>query len=280
MTDGALVLAFTAGLVATVNPCGFAMLPAYLAYFLSEDDEAPPSAAMPAALRTGGLVAAGFLVVFGVVGGIATVALRTVVLALPWAAIVVGALLVLYGAVVFIGRAPTLRLPGPSRAVEGRGPVSTFAFGSAYATGSLSCTLPVFLSVIGSATAQASPLGGVGIFLAYGAGIALVLLALAVAVGAGRDGVVRALRRGSAVATRVSGAVLVLAGGYIVWFWGTSLRDPLSASGPVQLLDRWSAALTGLLGDNPLAAAGVLAAVLAVGVVYLRHCQQRRGSTG
>jgi hypothetical protein len=24
----------------------------------------------------------------------------------------------------------------------------------------------------------------------------------------------------------------------------------------------------------------VLAAVLAVGVVYLRHCQQRRGSTG
>jgi hypothetical protein len=42
---------------------------------------------MPAALRTGGLVAVGFLVVFGVVGSIATVALLAVVQALPWAAV-------------------------------------------------------------------------------------------------------------------------------------------------------------------------------------------------
>ncbi|MGI9017630.1 MAG: cytochrome c biogenesis CcdA family protein [Euzebya sp.] len=280
MTDGALILAFTAGLVAIVNPCGFAMLPAYLAYFLSDDEDQTVTTGMPAALRTGGLVAVGFLVVFGIVGGISTVALRAVVQALPWAAIVVGVLLVAYGIAVFAGRAPTLRLPGPTRAVEGRDAVSTMAFGGAYATASLSCTLPVFLSVIGSATATASLLGGVAIFLAYGAGMALVLLALAVAVGAGRDGVVRVLRQGSAVATRVSGAVLVLAGGYIVWFWSTSLRDPLSASGPVQLLDRWSAALTGLLGTNPLAAAGVLVAVLLVGVAYLRHRQQRSGSAG
>lgn len=29
MIDAPFALAFTAGLVATVNPCGFAMLPAY-----------------------------------------------------------------------------------------------------------------------------------------------------------------------------------------------------------------------------------------------------------
>ena len=34
MIDGAFAYAFTAGMVATVNPCGFAMLPAYLSYFL------------------------------------------------------------------------------------------------------------------------------------------------------------------------------------------------------------------------------------------------------
>ena len=33
MIDAPLALAFSAGLVATVNPCGFAMLPAYLSYF-------------------------------------------------------------------------------------------------------------------------------------------------------------------------------------------------------------------------------------------------------
>ena len=34
MTSASLTFAFTAGLVATINPCGFAMLPAYLSYFL------------------------------------------------------------------------------------------------------------------------------------------------------------------------------------------------------------------------------------------------------
>ncbi len=34
MIEAPIALAFAAGLVATVNPCGFAMLPAYLAYFM------------------------------------------------------------------------------------------------------------------------------------------------------------------------------------------------------------------------------------------------------
>ena len=35
----ALTLAFSAGMVATLNPCGFAMLPAYLSYFMGLQDE-------------------------------------------------------------------------------------------------------------------------------------------------------------------------------------------------------------------------------------------------
>ena len=34
MIDGLFAYAFTTGMLATVNPCGFAMLPAYLSYFL------------------------------------------------------------------------------------------------------------------------------------------------------------------------------------------------------------------------------------------------------
>lgn len=47
--DAPLALAFTAGMVATVNPCGFAMLPAYLSYFLgleaTEDGSSEPATA-------------------------------------------------------------------------------------------------------------------------------------------------------------------------------------------------------------------------------------------
>ena len=39
MLDAQLAAAFTAGMIATVNPCGFAMLPAYLGFFLGRDDD-------------------------------------------------------------------------------------------------------------------------------------------------------------------------------------------------------------------------------------------------
>jgi cytochrome c biogenesis protein CcdA len=74
MIDAPLGLAFAAGLVATLNPCGFAMLPAYLSYFMGLDESADGSGdqvggnAVAEALRVGGVVSVGFLVVFGVTG--------------------------------------------------------------------------------------------------------------------------------------------------------------------------------------------------------------------
>lgn len=182
-------------------------------------------------------MALGFLAVFGVAGALATVALRTVVQAVPWAALAVGALLVAYGGSVLLGRAPQLHLPGPKRAVEGRSTASLFTFGVAYAVASLSCTLPVFLSVVGGAMARGTVLEGITLFAVYASGMSLVLLVLALAVAAGRDGVVRWVRRGSSVATTASGALLTIAGAYIVWFWWGSLRDPLAPRGPVQVVE-------------------------------------------
>lgn len=46
MIDAPLALAFMAGLVATMNPCGFAMLPAYLSWYLSSSDHTPPAHAI------------------------------------------------------------------------------------------------------------------------------------------------------------------------------------------------------------------------------------------
>ncbi|MGH9251329.1 MAG: hypothetical protein ACRD0W_17675, partial [Acidimicrobiales bacterium] len=51
--EGPLALYLTLGMVATVNPCGFAMLPAYLAFFLGIDDReaGPPRASIATVLR-------------------------------------------------------------------------------------------------------------------------------------------------------------------------------------------------------------------------------------
>jgi cytochrome c biogenesis protein CcdA len=279
MIDGTVAVAFAAGLVATLNPCGFAMLPAYLAYFLHDEGDTAHDAGALHALRVGGVVAAGFLLVFGVAGIATTVALRAVVQAVPWAAMAVGIVLLAYGLAVLSGRSPQLRLPGPRRATEGRGVASRFTFGVGYAVASLSCTLPVFLSVVGGATARGTLAEGIVLFVVYAVGMSLVLLGLALAVAAGRGGLVRLLRRGSAVATRLSGGLLTLAGGYIVWFWWGSLRDPLQPRGPVQVVEGWSAWVTGVVGDHPAMVAGVLAAVVVAAVALaLRHRAADPGS--
>jgi len=64
---GALAFAFGAGSVATVNPCGFALLPANLARRLAMDDGAGTTPETIArALAAGAAMTLGFLLVFGV----------------------------------------------------------------------------------------------------------------------------------------------------------------------------------------------------------------------
>jgi len=91
MIDAPLALAFAAGLVATVNPCGFAMLPAYLSYFMGIDEEEQSRAgALRSALLIGAIVSSGFLLVFGLAGILITAGFRVVIDVIPWVAIVVG----------------------------------------------------------------------------------------------------------------------------------------------------------------------------------------------
>jgi cytochrome c biogenesis protein CcdA len=51
--DVPFAYAFTLGMVATVNPCGFPMLPAYLSFFIGADDTASDrvGSRIPRALR-------------------------------------------------------------------------------------------------------------------------------------------------------------------------------------------------------------------------------------
>jgi len=77
--------AFVAGLVASVNPCGFVLLPAYLGYYLGEDQGAGGSRGRARrALVIGVTVAASFALLFGLVGIVANLAASAVTPALPW----------------------------------------------------------------------------------------------------------------------------------------------------------------------------------------------------
>lgn len=262
----ALISAYAAGLVSTVNPCGFAMLPAYLGYFLGLDDD--ESGAMGRALRVGGVVSLGFLVVFGVMGVLIVAGLRSLTDWIPWAALVVGIGLIGMGILTWRGRYVGLRVPQIEAKADTRSDRSVFVFGVSYAVASLSCTLPIFLTLVAGTFTQTTFFGGVAAFLAYGAGMATVLLAITVGIAFGKDSILKRIRKMAPHLSKVSGAVLVMAGAFIVWYWATILSSgavALSDSTSVRFIDELSATLTNFVADRTWLVAGVALVIVSVG---------------
>ncbi|NNC41062.1 MAG: cytochrome c biogenesis protein CcdA [Acidimicrobiia bacterium] len=267
-----LATAFTAGLVATVNPCGFAMLPAYLGYFIGLDDEdLDRPAALRRALVIGGVVSAGFMVVFGLTGAVIVAGLRSIATYIPWVALVIGVGLFGLGIALLRGFYLNIRLPQVKGVRREQKYGAIFMFGVSYAIASLSCTLPIFLSLVAGTFTQSSFIGGLAAFLAYGAGMSLVLLGITLAMALGKDSLVKRLRSASKYVNRISGAVMVLAGGFIVWYWATILlsgADALATNGLVRFIDNLSSSLTSAVGANPLVTVALLLAVVGGGAAF------------
>ena len=89
MNQGLLGLAFGAGLVAALNPCGFALLPAYLTLVV-RTERAGGLTAVGRALAATVAMTLGFLAAFGTFGLLTVTIAATVERFLPYVTIVIG----------------------------------------------------------------------------------------------------------------------------------------------------------------------------------------------
>jgi len=219
MGVGSLVaLAFVAGAAASLNPCGFALLPAYLGYFLSRGSGS--AGGIRAGLRAGTGMAAGTLTVFGGLGAVLSAAGYSLVRFVPLGAVAVGVAVALAGALMLARPSVTVGLSLGSRLLgrtPDRGWPAFFVFGAGYGVASLGCASPLFLAVTAQAFAAGGLLGAVAVFAAYGLGMGSVLLGFSALVGAGHGGLVE-WARGWTSHVRTAGAVgMVVAGAYLVY---------------------------------------------------------------
>lgn len=276
MDAGIIGFAVAAGLVAAFNPCGFAMLPAYLTLVvLGEDRSAGSVAAVSRALAATAMMALGFLIVFGGFGLLIAPLAGQVQRFLPFVTVVIGVVLVAIGGWLLSGREMTILLPKPRGGAPTGQLGSMFGYGLAYALASLSCTVGPFLAVTGQTFRSDSPGLGVLAFVAYGAGMTLVVGVLAVAVALAGATAATSVRRLLPYVNRLAGGLLVLAGGYVAYygiyevrlFYGSgSAADPvIDAAGAVQ---QWLSATVDRIGILPLV--GVLAALTLVAIALRR----------
>ena len=228
---GALMFAFSVGAISSVNPCGFALLPAYFARRLGVDTggdsggEIAKASASGLALSAGAAATAGFVLIFGIIGGIIAMGAFWLSAVLPWAGFAIGFVLAVIGIVILSGRQIGIRLPTNWSRGTDNGLRGDFLFGLGYGTASLSCTLPIFLSVTAVAT-TGSFLESVLSFVAFGLGMGTILTAIAVAAALSQDGLASAFKQFLPYAHKVSGAVLLLAGLYVIFYWGEVLLGP------------------------------------------------------
>lgn len=223
MIEAPLALAFTAGMVASINPCGFALLPAYVAAFVAGDDVVVSGHRR--VLRAVGVsvaVSAGFAITFVLVGvafDSASTLLRT---RMPWLTIAIGALMVAAGVASVAGWKPRLPFNGPT-ATSSRSTLALVGFGFTYAIVSLSCTLGPFLAVTGFAMNR-STIGGIVTYLTYALGMGVIILALSVSAAVAHGSLVGSMRSLSRYAPRIAGVLLVISGSYAVWYGRHELR--------------------------------------------------------
>lgn len=245
-----LVFAFIAGSVATVNPCGFALLPAYLTRRLAIDDGSNGlRAAILGALAAGGVMAFGFLLIFGVAGGVIALGADWLTNAFPWAGLVIGIIMAAAGLLVVSGRKISLGLMASPTAMA-RGLRGDFLFGIGFGTASLSCTLPIFLAVMGAATAAGAMVGALSA-TAYALGMGTVVTTLAIAAALSRQGVAASFSILLPYLNRLSGVLLLLAGLYVAYLWGAALfMTDISGSAILAIGEQTSGLLRGWLAGR------------------------------
>jgi len=253
LIDAPLALAFASGMVATVNPCGFAMLPAYLGYFLGlEGQERDVQASVSRSLGVGLSVSAGFLVVFGL-AGLAIYHLQASVYEwVPWATIVIGVGLAVLGFAMLRGFEPVVSLPKMQRGGRTTGGGSMFVFGISYAIASISCALPLFTGAVVGTFRRENIVSSAAVFVAYSLGMTLVLLALTVSLGMAKQGMVRRLRQALPYVNRVSGAIIVVAGLYLAhygWYERGLRASGDGDSAAVDTVTGWSGDISSWVDD-------------------------------
>ena len=267
MIDVDLALAFTTGMVATVNPCGFAMLPAYLSFFLGVETER--AGGLSRALVVGFAVAIGFVATFAVAGLLVNRVTSSVYEVAPWISLVIGGALILAGVALIAGLDPSVRTPRLDRGGRSGSLGSMTLFGVSYAIASLGCTLPLFIGAMSTDFGR-SFASGVAYFVFFGAGFAAIIVFLSIATALARQSIVHTVRRVLPYVNRIAGVLLVLSGAYVAWYgWLGIQKDTDDAT--VKRVTDWSYSVSNWIEANRDVLAVVFVTALLGVAAYLAY---------
>jgi cytochrome c-type biogenesis protein len=214
-----LVYPFTAGVFVLFSPCGYALLPGYISYYLGSE------VTIPRALRGGAASTAGLIAIFSFIGlGSSLIGglIKPYITLFPVFAAVI---LIILGVLILAEvNLPYLINIGPSNR---KGLTGFFIFGIAYGLAAAGCTAPIFLSILLIAVMGSGTFGGLLTFLVYALGVGFPLIITSVLVASAKQPLISRIRNLTPRLYKLSGVVIILVGFYLIYIYLTSGLAPL-----------------------------------------------------
>ena len=222
--------AFGAGMIAAVNPCGFVMLPSYVAVYLLSEKDSPSGMTIRLirALKVTISMTLGFVIVFGVIGSLVSFGLRSVIGSLlPWFGMGIGIALIAISGLLLFGfnqfRYSSLpfRLSSMFTIFQTDTIRGYFFFGVSYALVSVGCALPIFMVVVTSTFAGQSILGILMSYINYSLGMGTVIFVVTIITALLRKSLAFSGNLLGSFLNKATVVLLLVAGIYLVFYWLT-----------------------------------------------------------
>lgn len=204
-----LVFAFTAGVLSIFSPCGYALLPGYVSYYMGSE------LTFRKAVVGGSVCALGLTTVFSLIGVLASSLGVILPQIIPLLDLLAGIIMIALGFVILT----QINLPlfqmnlTPTKRT---GLIGLYLFGIVYGIAGVGCSAPIFLSVLFFAV-SGGWLNGVMALVAYSAGMGLPLIVTSVLLAEAQDMLIRRISRATEKMHKVSGGVLIIVGLYLLY---------------------------------------------------------------
>lgn len=212
-----LSLVFAAGVFATFNPCGFAMLPAYMTLLVTSSSkrDTPLQLALRA-LQFAFFMALGVISIFALFAAVIFPISTSIQAYLPIVTITIGILLILLGAATLLGKAPYLKkLWSPNTAPTTR-IKNLYLYGVTFALGSVSCTIGPLLAATSKAL-DLSFIATIKTYVTYAIGISVTIAFIAI-LALFSQATLRKIRNSMRVIEVISSVFLIAVGLYLMIF--------------------------------------------------------------
>ncbi len=218
-------LSLLAGALATFNPCGFVLLPAYLtSLILGGDSSERKASSYLRAIRFSLGMTVGFIAVFGGFALVVAPLAGSVEKYLPIITIILGIALASLAIALILGKTLFfMKLANPNIAPK-KNWLSQVGYGITFALISLSCTIGPFLAITAAAIGTKNPIKIISIFITYALGMGIIVLTLAIFVATANTRIFAIIRSSQGLIGRLSGVFLLAVAAYQIWYGYYAIR--------------------------------------------------------